>query len=242
MKKNDYSSVLNRAVGGGDPAVVGAAQANILIALKAFHVPRILDFGCGIGRTMPKLYDALGTRSDIQIDGCDISEDFILEARRLHSELPFRFFSISGANPHYTMFGANRAADAIPAGHYDAAYSFSVFTHLTLTMALETLFRVHGALRSGAHYYFTLFNLDSDAANIIRPNASNTFKFTNPLTSTDVEYFADPLDPLAFVALPDAQVINAISLSGFEVVDFIPGAWRNISAPNIHDAFLVRKV
>jgi SAM-dependent methyltransferase len=242
MKNADYSPVLNRAVGGGDPAVVGVAQANILIALDAFHAPRILDYGCGIGRTMPALYDALGRRPDIQIDGCDISDDFIQEARRLHATLPFRFFSISGTNPHYAMFGTNRSGEAIPAGYYDAAYSFSVFTHLTLPMAHETLSKVHGALRSGGYYYFTLFSLDSGAANVIRSNASNSFKFTNPLISTDVEYFADPLDALAFVALPDARVIESISLSGFEVVNFIPGAWRNISAPNIHDAFLVRKV
>jgi SAM-dependent methyltransferase len=240
--KTDYSTTLNRAVGGGDPAIVGAAQANILASFAAFRVDRILDYGCGIGRTMPALYQALGGSPGLRIDGCDISHDFIVEARRLHADLPFRFFSVSGNNPHYSMFGTNKASEEVPAGQYAAAYSFSVFTHLTIPMARETLCRVYSALRPGGHYYFTLFKLDFEALNVIHTNSSQSFKFTNPVSSPDVEYFADALDPLAFVALPETQIVNAISSSGFEVINYIPGAWRNSPAPNIHDAFLVRKI
>lgn len=234
----------NSAVGGGHPFEVAKAQVNALLQAvpNLSDCDRILDYGCGIGRTMPALFERLN-RHGLQLDGCDISKSFIDEARVLHRESMFNFFKIAGLNDHYLKFELSEDSEEIPASSYDAAYSFSVFTHLTLEMASNTLKFLENVLAHDGLYYFTLFRLDPESVALINAGGNEgSFRFEVPVSDDANEYFAIPHDPLAFAALGHQAIEESIQLSGFKVEDFIPGAWRGMPAANIHDAYVIRKL
>ena len=235
-------SRFNDAVGGGDAHHVAQLQTNILKALPHVHfASSILDFGCGIGRTMPLLHQQL-ERPALQLDGCDISADFIAESRKIHANLPYRFFHIAGTNHHYLRFGADRGRDKLPANTYNFAYSFSVFTHLGVEAAAQALDTVRRTLKPGGCYYFTLFQLDDEAIDVINKNRSLVFKFNKRTSKKDEAFFAHDDDPLAFAALSHSAMERLLAQNGFVVNSYIAGSWRSILAMNLHDAFLVRKV
>ncbi|HEY2531484.1 MAG TPA: class I SAM-dependent methyltransferase [Xanthobacteraceae bacterium] len=233
----------NLAVGGGNAFAVGNAHTHVLSEIMNFtNVKKIMDFGCGIGRTMPILYEHLG-KSDLVLDGCDISNEFIGQCRALYTNYPFRFFKILSENSRYARYVTSTEDEGIPESFYDAAYSFSVFTHLTVKLARETLVRVAKCLKSGGQYYFTMFRIDQDSAAVINSGGENSqFKFSAKVAPSDTEYFALASDPLAFAAIARPQMETAIDDAGFFLVRFVPGAWRGIpQAPNMQDGCLVRK-
>jgi len=73
---------------------------------------RVLDFGCGSGRTVVWLKD-----KGPQVFGCDIHEACIQWCR---SRLSFGEFSVNQSEPPLSF----------PDCHFDLIFSFSVFTHL----------------------------------------------------------------------------------------------------------------
>jgi SAM-dependent methyltransferase len=230
----------NKSVGRGEAFVVAEAQTHILTSeLDIAAANTVLDYGCGIGRTMPMLFEK--TRRRLELDGCDISQEFIEECRKLYASYPFRFFKIFAENPHYTKYNTSKHEDSVPSEHYDLAYSFSVFTHLNLQMAEATLKRVHQYLKQGGIYYFTMFQIDEEAVGVINANKSPSFGFSNRTNVQAKEYFAHNSEPFAFVALGRAELEKIILDAGFEVQKFVPGGWRAIPVANSHDAYVVRK-
>jgi len=230
----------NKSVGSGEAFYVADSQTKVLMeALEFGQATTVLDYGCGIGRTMPMLFEKTGKR--LQLDGCDISQQFIDECRALYTAYPFRFYKIFAENPHYTRYDVSQREDKLPDGYYDLAYSFSVFTHLNLEMAAPTLARLHACLKPQGRYYFTMFRLDESTINMINAGTSPVFGFSNRVEDSAKEFFAHDSDPFAFVALPSAAIEEKIHAAGFRIVRFIPGTWRGITASNVHDAYVIEK-
>lgn len=75
--------------------------------------PRILDFGCGLGRTLHHL-EAAGWR----LTGCDVDRPSLVWAAR---SLPFAAFVATARTPPLPF----------PAGTFDGAYAVSVFSHFS---------------------------------------------------------------------------------------------------------------
>lgn len=237
-------SPYNGAVGGGDPADVSRRQAQIIHQLAPFRTARtVLDFGCGIGRTMPALHELQATDGFV-LDGCDISQEFIDESRRIHASLPFRFYRIPGTNEHYDRYDTSKtAASALPASDfYDAGYSFSVLTHVNLAGASSIFEDIKKYVRTGGHYYFTLFRLDRQSKKVINDNASPAFRFRNRVAPDTKTFYAADKDKYAFTALDHEELEDSIYRQGLAVVQYMPGAWRGYPADNLHDAYLLRKL
>jgi SAM-dependent methyltransferase len=235
-------SKFNQSIGGGDPGEVGARQSDILIALdRMSEADTILDYGCGIGRTMPALLAKLANPV-ARLDGCDISEDFLEECKLLYRQFDFRFFKISAENEHYEKFRTTSVAEPMPKNYYDYAYSFSVFTHFDLAMSSKTLTFIKDLLKISGRYYFTMFRIDDQSKPVIAQNASPAFKFQAPYNEHEKEYFAIPSDKFAFAAMAQDSIEYEIARSGFKTLMFHPGAWRGISAGNIHDGYLIEKL
>jgi SAM-dependent methyltransferase len=76
----------------------------------------VLDFGCGIGRTVATYHDL---REETEVLGCDIHEPSIRWAAEALSP-PFEFF-VCGEEPPLAQ----------PDARFDLVYACSVFTHIT---------------------------------------------------------------------------------------------------------------
>ena len=100
------------AVGKTCAADIQSALSSVGRDLGSFT--RILDFGCGCGRTMIHLKD-LASRADI--NGTDIDRKAIAWCKQ---HLHFGTFQLSSATPPL----------AYPADTFDFIYAISVFTHL----------------------------------------------------------------------------------------------------------------
>lgn len=235
------ASANNNSVGGGEALRVADAQTAILInELDFSDAKSVLDFGCGIGRTMPLLFSKL-SRDDLKLDGCDISAEFVRECKALYRDYPFRFFKIYAENSHYSKYDVSSEDENVPVEYYDIAYSFSVFTHLDLEKSLDALRRVNKCLKPGATYYFTMFRLDDGSIEAINSGRKLPFGFSKKVKEGDAEFFANDADPLAFAAMKKGAVEDIIRECGFEPTNFIAGGWRGIAAANIHDAYIVAK-
>jgi SAM-dependent methyltransferase len=89
--------------------VGGRSAATIIRTLG--HPTRVLDFGCGSGRTLRHLRS-----TGWELFGCDIDADAIAWSRQA---LPFASFEVNAADPPLPY------AD----GFFDAVFTISVFTH-----------------------------------------------------------------------------------------------------------------
>jgi SAM-dependent methyltransferase len=94
---------------------VGRKSASTILALASVagvgEGSRVLDFGCGSGRTIRHLQQSRWT-----LTGCDVDEEAVAWCR---SSLPFADFIVSGENPPLDF----------PDGSFDAIFAISVFTH-----------------------------------------------------------------------------------------------------------------
>jgi SAM-dependent methyltransferase len=113
-------------------------QASVSDVLTtAFQTPqqiRVLDFGCGVGRSMEVLADA-----GIRVDGMDISERMIAVARQNPKLAASKFFVTRG----------NDCGDA-PESAYDLVYSQLCLQHIcSRTIRNQILHALSRALRPG---------------------------------------------------------------------------------------------
>jgi SAM-dependent methyltransferase len=99
----------------------------------SFDGKRVLDFGCGAGRTLRHFTDE-ATRCEIW--GCDIDEASIAWLKDNLSP-PFQF-----------VRGGEEPPLPFPAGHFDLIWAVSVFTHLADSWA-RWLCELHRLLRPG---------------------------------------------------------------------------------------------
>jgi SAM-dependent methyltransferase len=100
-----------------DYAAIGAAHVEMIRSLLppdwSWEGKRVLDFGCGAGRTLQALAPLA---PGAELSGCDIQEEGIAWARE---HLPMRFFLNSPAPPL-----------DVPDASFDLVYGMSVFTHI----------------------------------------------------------------------------------------------------------------
>jgi len=155
--------------GGADPAAASAENfACVLDNLSLRPSDRVLDFGCGIGRTSVPLADFLSTG---ELVGVDIVP---AQIRFCQAEIASRFRNASfyctdARNPHYDRFIsednmviseddflANRAAS------FDLVVAYSVFTHFDPPMAAKYLSFLKQLTKEGGWLFLSWF-FDHDA-------------------------------------------------------------------------------
>jgi SAM-dependent methyltransferase len=100
---------------------------------------RVLDFGCGTGRTLVQFSEEVRTG---EFHGCDIDEPSIAWATKNLSP-PFRFVANEELPPI-----------DLPSGSFDLIYGFSVFTHLVDAWS-AWLLEIHRLLTPGGLGIFT---------------------------------------------------------------------------------------
>jgi SAM-dependent methyltransferase len=145
MSKVRPPSLLSSRIGGAeaDYESIGRAHAEHLRAMLPPHWEwagkKVLDFGCGTGRSLAHFEDEA---RNAEFWGCDIDEESITWANE-HLNPPFQFVQ-NGEIPPVPL----------PAGDFDLIYGFSVFTHL-LDSWSEWLLEIHRLLKVGGYGVFT---------------------------------------------------------------------------------------
>jgi SAM-dependent methyltransferase len=102
----------------------------------------ILDFGCGVGRTLTAFWDV---REEITAYGCDIDRASIDWANE-HLNPPFTFVACDEVPPL-----------ALPDRTFDLVYAMSVFTHITDHWA-DWIVELHRVLKPGGVLVASILN------------------------------------------------------------------------------------
>lgn len=136
---------LSSRIGGTDAdyEAIGAAHASVLRSALPqdwdWTGKRVLDFGCGTGRTLVQFADEA---RHAELWGSDIDEPSI------------RWASENLSPPFTFLTNADLPPIDLPNGTFDLEYGFSVFTHLLDTWAVWLL-EMHRLLRLGGYGVFT---------------------------------------------------------------------------------------
>ena len=126
---------------------------------------RILDVGCGIGRTAIPLTEYLSQRGDYQ--GFDVSAESIHWCRtEISSRYPnFNFTHVDVANAAYNQAGVVSPTDfrfPYPDAHFDVACLFSIFTHLCPPELEHYLSEIARTLKEGGRVMASFFVLTDE--------------------------------------------------------------------------------
>lgn len=237
-------------VGGGDPEWVGDIQASWLLR----HIPldgeeRVLDFGCGIGRVALAL---LRRRPNLRsLTGFDIVPGMIEFCNTtIAANFPNANFElVADKNQHYERFkdGAPaRSRDDLASaygGTFDAAYAFSVFTHIDVGDFVDLLRFVGTLVKPAGALLFTAFALTPYSRHQMANNAT-TRRFEHHWRyEEDGEVFVgNTQDRQAFIAYDIRRIEAMIWEAGLVPSAVEYGDWRgDAMSQSFQDIFVCRR-
>lgn len=177
-----------------------------LVERDGIDVRRVMDFGCGVGRATPHLFDTLHA---YEVVGVDVSERSLERAREQYGSERARFVS----------------PDAID-GRFDLAFTNGVFHHIPPAQRAGAVKFVHDALRPGGmfafwennpwnpgtRYIMSRVKFDEDAITLTPPEARGLLRDNGfeVLGTTSRFYF-----PRALAALrPAENLLGRLPLGG----------------------------
>lgn len=227
-------SQMNNWMGGGDPAVIGAATfTSIIENLALRRDAAVLDFGCGIGRTSIHLAEFLNGG---QVVGSDIVPGAIQFCREqfAHVFANATFYCLQASNPLYAnpLYAPYVTATAEATQTIDEELFFlkyrdafdlivagSVFTHFDPAMAAHYLKSLRDVTKPSGHLFLTWF-LD-------HPN--------NPAESRlgPEENFQDRSGNLLYAIFSLAAMEQLSSSAGLLIERISYGYWRDWPV-NVH--------
>ncbi len=240
---------MNDWVGGSDPEAVGDATAFIINRMMPINNgSKVLDFGCGIGRTIVSLIK--NETSPEKIVGIDIMPqviDFCKE--NISSNFAHVTFDLTRAsNDHYDRFikdPKNLLAVKVEKkyrNYFDNAYAFSVFTHISREDFVKNLKSVCNMLTYGGYFLFTCFALTEFSRSQIEQGQA-IFPFTDSAFIDNGEVFlGHKNDPLAFIAFDKTLLEKMVWDAGLSLFKIEYGDWMggNLGS-SLHDLIVVRK-
>jgi len=124
----------------GEGCSLHIAQEMDQLGVDISGARRVLDFGCGCGRTI-RWFLKPGVSTEFH--GADVDRDAIAWCQ---INLPAGHFIVNSADPPLPY----------PAGHFDIVYCFSVFTHLDEVMQDAWLAELHRILTPGGILLLTV--------------------------------------------------------------------------------------
>jgi SAM-dependent methyltransferase len=238
---------INDLVGGGDPEGVGRLSRRVLETLGVLTpVSRILDIGCGCGRTAAALAPMLlPTGSFVGVDIIPGLVNFCQrEIAARHRN--FRFYTIEQNNPQYTAYidstnTTDRIKDLAELGdEFDLVVAFSVFTHVDRAEAAAMLEAIWNSLHDGGSAVLSFFILNPFSRASIASGHANVFRGTYNM---DAEVVIDTFNgPNSAVGFDEAALLELVRTSPFgRPLSIHYGNWS--CAPGLHyqDLIVLRK-
>ena len=226
---------LSICFGGGDFAAVGARQVAFLRAFADLKpTDRVLDVGCGAGRTAAALTRYLGSGGSYEgFDVFPLGVEWCAE--HVTPRYPdFRFQSVEVFNKTYNPYAATLARDLrfpYPDASFDVAVLNSVFTHMLPEDYVNYVGELARVLAPGGRAFVTYFLLD-DACREAAAAGRTTPAFPHAYGSFRVEDPANMEDAVAY----EERFVRAVHASaGLEVTRVRPGRWRGIHSRHVQD-------
>ena len=241
-------SEMNDWVGGSDPELVGTHQAAMVKSLININEDsRVLDFGCGIGRTIAAL---LKDTKPAELVGMDIMPpviDFCNEnLNPLHDKLKFEV--VSDDNDHYDHLkggGKSRPREQLIAeydGHFSAGYALSVFTHVAAKDFVNILKFIADMLAPGGEFIFTCFCLTPYSRYMMEQGQSLFPLESGVFQQDDRVFIGNVSDPLAFIAFERTDIERMAWEASLSVTKVQYGVWMGGGlGAFLQDCVVVRK-
>ena len=242
-----------KLIGPGDPEKVGMG----LFEFVTKHVPvrpnmRILDLGCGLGRSSAPFVDYL--RDEGHLVGVDVVERMASFCREvIRSRYPNSNFYACAAPESYLREQQRENPTNLPsieevlAQHapFDLVLAFSVFTHL-LPKEMDAYFSLFDRiLKADGWLVLTFLFLDEWTRPKIRNRALPTMvagDTPDRVPEPGRVCFASPSNPRAAVAIALEDVLQMVKTHGFQPLEIVFGSWRALTSEIGQDALILQRV
>lgn len=195
---------------------------------------RVLEIGCGLGRTAFPLRYILLNGSYDGFEICKYKIDFLQE----NFTRAYPNFNFIWANIHNTYYnpGGEIAAEKFVFPYednsFDIVYAASVFTHLLPVITENYFTQTARVLKKDGRAIFSFFVLDN-----YRPGMERPLGFARPGFNFDYEYhsygsefkISNPDNPEEMTAYKRALIENYAKQAGLLIEEVVTGLWSGSS-------------
>jgi SAM-dependent methyltransferase len=219
---------LRSYVGKGSFGAIGLEFRGYLVDLAQLNPSdRVLDVGCGVGRTAVPLTSYL---TDGSYDGLDVAPEAIAWCSdSISSRYPnFRFQVAEVENTAYRP-DANGTADEYRFPYrdadFDVAFAISLFTHLLPASANRYIEEIERVLKPGGKVLLTWFLLnDESERGLEQGSADRDFPHRQGPCA-----LATRRIPELAVAYQESFVLGTLERAGLRLERLLPGLWSGRS-------------
>lgn len=206
---------------------------------------RVLDLGCGVGRSAVALTRHLGPKGSYE--GIDIVRPSIEWCQQnITPRFPnFRFSHADVFNRHYNTTAKTQVVDfRLPYadGEFDFAFLTSIYTHLVPRDARHYLSELHRVLKPGGRCFNTFALLNERSRRAIADGSALGGLAALRHEIEEGCLVVDPKDPENVIAYPEEKVAEMYAACGFEPIEIRYGRWSGVpGAVRAQDIVLARK-
>lgn len=239
-------------VGVGDPEQIASALFGFVDKHVGLHEDmRILDLGCGVGRSSAPFADYLNSKG--RLVGVDVVESMIDFCKRvIGSRYQNAHFFACGTPDSYLRAAQSANLKALPSvedvlnaeGPFDLVLAFSVFTHL-LPEEMESYFALFDRIVApDGRLVLTFYFLDQWTRTAIKTRMIP--QLLAPDTPGDIPelgrvYFASPSNPRSAVAIDLDDALHMAEPHGFQPDRVVFGQWRGLRSETGQDALILQR-
>jgi SAM-dependent methyltransferase len=222
---------------------------------KCIHVDtdmRILDLGCGLGRSSIPFVDYLSTGRG-HLVGIDVIERMVSFCRKVIGSRYSNasFYTCAVPESYLPKQLRKNPAGLLPIGEilagqepFDLIIAFSVFTHL-LPEEMDAYFSLFDRiLKPDGRMVLTFLFLDEWTRPQIRNRVLPTMivpDSPNPVPEPGRLCFASPSNPRAVVAIALDDVLAMVKAHGFQPEQIHFGSWRAMSSETFQDVLILQR-
>ncbi len=202
----------------------GLLQLRLLRHFGLSSSTNLLEIGCGVGRLVYELADAMNEGS---YEGFDIAPTAIEWLDQNYAPVleNFHFQLVKAENRRYNPRGKVQASSVVfpyESRRFDMVCAFSVFTHMMPDDIARYLVEVERVLRLGGRGVLTFFAMGEDD----RDPALGTGERFVPLPGVEGAWTTSLEVPERAIAFRDAMVRESIASAGLRLVGGLRGSWR----------------